>query len=476
MPTTEALGIDPKASLGGPAVAGGTPVPIGVLWDYPFSLVRQLLVAFVAILAFAVAGVWALAQPVGALEALVNVIPVALATLLSMYVAEVIGVTVRPMPRLRVEAIFAAIAIACSCLGLGYLFLTSFAPPAALVCATPALAVLAVFLQRRWNELRGGQQPVAAALFAGTRGDAERSLRALAGLPGLSVSVVFLPPGVEDRSPFDGVPVARPARELEKTRADGVDLFVVGRAPPEDLAEILVPCARAGFLVESLGDLLSRAHGCIDLRRGADLPLLSRLTAHARPSATQRAADFVIAAALLLATLPLWPILAAAIRLTSRGPVFYRQTRVGLWGRNFEILKFRTMREDAEAVTGPVWASSDDPRVTRVGRVLRASRLDELPQLWNVLRGQMSLVGPRPERPAFVRRLAAAIPLYDARHSVRPGITGWAQVRYRYGSSEEDARRKLGYDLFFILNRSLTFYAAVLLETAKVVIFRRGGR
>jgi exopolysaccharide biosynthesis polyprenyl glycosylphosphotransferase len=178
----------------------------------------------------------------------------------------------------------------------------------------------------------------------------------------------------------------------------------------------------------------------------------------------------------LLLTLPLLPLIALGIKLTSKGRVIYRQERVGRDGAIFYCYKFRTMRADAEADTGPTWASDDDPRITPIGRFLRTSRLDEIPQLWNVLRGDMSLVGPRPERPEFVERLKAAIPYYDWRHSVRPGITGWAQIRYRYGSSIEDGREKLRYDLFYIKNISPGLDFLIVFDTVKTILLGRGAK
>jgi lipopolysaccharide/colanic/teichoic acid biosynthesis glycosyltransferase len=162
------------------------------------------------------------------------------------------------------------------------------------------------------------------------------------------------------------------------------------------------------------------------------------------------------------------------IKLTSRGPVFYTQERVGLNGRRFRIIKFRSMRCDAEEQTGPVWATENDPRCTAVGRVLRKTKLDELPQLFNVLSGTMSLVGPRPERPEFVAGLTEQIPFYGLRHVVRPGLTGWAQVCYTYGATVEDALQKLQYDLFYIKNLSLALDLFVLFKTVQTVVLRRG--
>jgi sugar transferase (PEP-CTERM system associated) len=175
-------------------------------------------------------------------------------------------------------------------------------------------------------------------------------------------------------------------------------------------------------------------------------------------------------------SVPVMFVVALAVKFDSKGPVLYRQTRVGAKGKTFEVLKFRSMRVDAEKDTGARWASQDDPRVTRIGRFLRKYRFDELPQFFNVMRGDMSFVGPRPERPCFVEELRKTIPYYDERHSVRPGITGWAQVQYQYGSSVEDAFNKLEYDLFYLKNVSLTFDLAIIFQTVRIVLGGRGGR
>ncbi len=192
--------------------------------------------------------------------------------------------------------------------------------------------------------------------------------------------------------------------------------------------------------------------------------------------AYKRAASTIVSIIGLVLTLPLLPFIYLAIRWTSPGPIFYRQRRVGRDGVAFDCFKFRTMRADAEADSGPTWAADDDPRITRVGKFLRMSRMDEIPQLWNVLRGDMSFVGPRPERPEFVRSLDQEIPYYHLRHTVRPGITGWAQVRHKYGSSVEDAREKLRYDLFYIKNMSLGLDLLVFFETIKVILWSRGAK
>jgi sugar transferase (PEP-CTERM system associated) len=189
---------------------------------------------------------------------------------------------------------------------------------------------------------------------------------------------------------------------------------------------------------------------------------------------TKRGLDIVAAAVGLAILAPVMVLVAIAIRLTSPGPAVYSQRRVGKDGHTFIIHKFRSMRADAEARTGAVWSTENDPRVTPVGRILRRTRLDEVPQLWNVLVGDMSIVGPRPERPEFVADLTTQIPFYGQRHVVRPGLTGWAQVRHSYGSTVEDALQKLQFDLFYIKHLSIAFDLFICLETLKTVLVRRG--
>jgi sugar transferase (PEP-CTERM system associated) len=174
-----------------------------------------------------------------------------------------------------------------------------------------------------------------------------------------------------------------------------------------------------------------------------------------------------------LVSLPIAVMTALLIKLDSPGPVLYRQERVGKNGRGFTVMKFRSMRTDSEKA-GPVWASQDDDRTTRVGKIIRKLRIDEIPQFWNIVRGEMDFVGPRPERPHFVSQLAEEIPYYEQRHLIAPGLTGWAQIKYPYGASIEDARQKLQYDLFYIKNQSLMLDAIILFETVKIILFGRG--
>ncbi len=186
--------------------------------------------------------------------------------------------------------------------------------------------------------------------------------------------------------------------------------------------------------------------------------------------------DLALATLFLVIGWPIFVLVALAIRLDSPGPIFFRQERVGEQGRPFTLLKFRTMVQDAELRTGPVWAADDDPRITRVGRWLRKTRLDEFPQIWNVFKGEMSFIGPRPERPHFVVQLQEKIPYYAERHSVKPGITGWAQVRCPYAATIEDSEEKLQYDLYYVKNMSSLLDIDILLSTIRVVLFGRGAR
>jgi sugar transferase (PEP-CTERM system associated) len=231
-----------------------------------------------------------------------------------------------------------------------------------------------------------------------------------------------------------------------------------------------------GIAVEDAHSLYERVTGSILLERLS--PSAFILAEGFRKSrlviSVKRAMDVLISAALLTLTLPLTVLVALAIKIEDNGPVFFNQTRVGLSGHCFEMKKFRSMYVDLDA--RPSWTSDGDKRITRVGKIIRKFRIDELPQLWHVLRGEMSLVGPRPEQPYFCELLDAQIPFFSLRHSVRPGITGWAQIKYPYGASVEDARKKLQLDLFYIKHLSPSLDLAILFETVKVVVLGRGAK
>ncbi len=231
----------------------------------------------------------------------------------------------------------------------------------------------------------------------------------------------------------------------------------------------------AAFWEDQLGRVDLSSLPPPDAQSGAAGEMVAIAPAHWLTAAVRRLLDIVVASLLLLLTAPLLLAVAISIRLESPGPAIYRQERVGLGGKSFTLWKLRSMRQDAEK-HGPRWAAARDPRVTAIGRVIRQVRIDELPQLINILRGDISLIGPRPERPNFVEQLATEIPCYRERHAVKPGLTGWAQVSYPYGSSVEDAKAKLSYDLYYIKNRNLLFDMMILLSTVRVILFQEGAR
>jgi sugar transferase (PEP-CTERM system associated) len=240
----------------------------------------------------------------------------------------------------------------------------------------------------------------------------------------------------------------------------------------------LLNCRLAGVRITDMARFFERVQGQIpvDLLKASWLIYGNGFRQGWLRTHVKRAFDIVVCASLLLFTLPIWLVTAVLILLESGAPVIYRQERVGLRGRTFHVLKFRSMRQDAEKDGKATWATVGDARITRLGRLLRRSRIDELPQLINVLKGDMSFVGPRPERPVFVEMLTREVPFYAMRHSVKPGITGWAQVRYSYGASVEQAVKKLEYDLYYVKNNTLVLDLLILLETVRVVLLGEGAR
>lgn len=244
-----------------------------------------------------------------------------------------------------------------------------------------------------------------------------------------------------------------PLEALLRVRLQGVEIVEEPHVHEEIAGKIPVEELRPSWLIFSHGFSMGR---------------LRQLT--------KRAFDIVVAVVGLVLSSPIALLTAIAIRLESPGPIIYRQKRVGQGGKEFTLCKFRSMRQDAEKGGKAIWAQENDPRTTRVGRFLRKTRIDEIPQMWNVLQGTMSFVGPRPERLVFVEKLRRKIPFYDQRHAVKPGITGWAQVRFRYGSDEGDAVEKLRHDMFYIKHHSILFDLRILLDTVRVVFDKNMGR
>ena len=307
-------------------------------------------------------------------------------------------------------------------------------------------------------------------------------LKALAATPGAAFVVV----GYVSMSEANrGIPEAI-ARDAIYNLADHVVLLNASEVvlaleerrnalPLKDLLRIKT----SGVHVNEISTFLERETGRVDLDSVNPSWLIFSdgfSSSRVLSSMMKRLFDVTASLALLVLTLPLILIVAIAVKLESRGPAFYRQRRVGLYNQGFDILKLRSMRQDAEAGGRAVWAEKDDPRITRIGRIIRKLRIDELPQAWSVLKGEMSFVGPRPERPQFVEDLEAQLPYYAERHMVKPGITGWAQINYPYGASIEDSRQKLEYDLYYAKNYSPFLDLLILLQTIRVVLWPEGAR
>lgn len=343
-------------------------------------------------------------------------------------------------------------------------------------------AVLTLVLLVVWRhiiEQRLALPPV-KVVVAGAGKAAASFLREVAKHPEFQVVGVF-----DDdlrNGGVEGHPLAGPCQAIPRFSVEhGAQLMVVAitHDKSSELVDSILACQYAGVPVLDMPSAFELVTGRLPLQHCSQhwfafsAHLFDKHSGVAQR--VKRAADVVVAAVGLLLTAPLIVLAAVAVRLESPGPALYRQVRVGRFGRLFRIAKLRTMRNDAEAGSGAVWAAGkNDPRVTRVGRVLRFLRLDELPQFWNVLAGDMSIVGPRPERPEFVQQLSEVVPFYGLRHGVRPGITGWAQVRYPYGASAADALRKLEYDLFYVRHYTLLFDLRIMLKTIRVMVLGTG--
>ncbi|HLL75068.1 MAG TPA: TIGR03013 family XrtA/PEP-CTERM system glycosyltransferase [Pyrinomonadaceae bacterium] len=315
-------------------------------------------------------------------------------------------------------------------------------------------------------------------------GDAAREIaREVLGRPDAGYRVVGF---VDNRPELLGQSIVNPrvvgltTEMADVVRREGVDRIIVamgerrGQFPVRQLLDLSLS---GGVAIEEGAPFYERLTGRVHLgmMRPSWLIFSSRGRHSHLASAVRTLTHRGVALAGAILSLPVALLTAVAIKLESPGPVLYRQERVGKNGRTFTIMKFRSMRADAEK-DGPVWAQDRDARVTRVGRFIRTTRIDEIPQFWNILKGEMNFVGPRPERPHFVKQLAEEIPFYKQRHLTRPGLTGWAQIKYPYGASVEDARQKLQYDLYYVKNQSLWLDAVIMFETIKTILFGRGAR
>jgi sugar transferase (PEP-CTERM system associated) len=355
--------------------------------------------------------------------------------------------------------------------------------PGPLVGTAVAYFLVAFFLLRGMATAWRGVTGVPRVLIVGTGSEAQGVLSDLRADDRHMREVIgFFPTAVDDETLVDGAPIfdrARPLTDIVSTY--GIDEIVVavreqrgGVMPMEQL----LTCRTRGIRILDLAGFYERSHAevPVDSLKASWLVYGDGFVQGPARRLAKRTFDVVTSAILLVVAAPVMLLTALAIKLDSRGPLFYRQERVGLGGRAFQCVKFRSMCIDAESDGVARWATKNDSRVTRVGAFLRKTRIDELPQLFSVLKGEMSIVGPRPERPEFVAKLKSQIPFYDLRHGVKPGVTGWAQVRYTYGASVEDARKKHQFDLYYLKNNTLLLDLQILVETVTVVLFREGAQ
>ncbi len=372
-----------------------------------------------------------------------------------------------------------------ACIELAILYY--FAPDLSLgrgiaVFAAPAMLVL-LFVWRVFLENKGiilGESE--RVLILGTGKEGVSVVRDILAQPELQMKIVGF---LDEKGENIGKSLVNPgiigaACDVQSiVAAERIDRVIIslkerrGQLPMSDLLQLKF----GGTRVEDAHSVHERITGRIPLENLSPswLVLSDGFRKSAFLLAAKRSVDIVVSFIALSVTLPIMGLVAAAIWLETGSPIFFRQERTGLGGKPFQIFKFRSMYQNAEE-NGPSWAANDDRRITRVGRFIRKVRLDEMPQVFNVFRGEMSLVGPRPERPFFCRQLEEATTYYVLRHSVRPGITGWAQVKYQYGSSIEESKTKLEYDIFYIKHLSLFLDLAILCETAKVILYGRGAK
>jgi sugar transferase (PEP-CTERM system associated) len=327
----------------------------------------------------------------------------------------------------------------------------------------------------------GSRTPHTNLLVLGTGNLAREAVREILRHPELGIKVIGF---VDDNPQLVGVSIVNPKvvglfRDLPQLVTNNkVDRIIVGlqdrrgRLPIKELLDFKTK----GVAVEDVTTFYERVAGKIPIEnlKPSWMVFNTGFGVSRRMLLQKRILSLLVSSILLLLLSPVMLLLMILIKLDSKGPIFYLQERVGQGGRTFMLVKFRSMREGAEDRTGPVWAKASDARITRIGRIMRRTRLDELPQFFNIFRGDMSLVGPRPERPHFVKQLAESIPFYPLRHTIKPGITGWAQINYGYANSMDHTVEKLQYDLFYIKNMSWVLDSLIILETIKTVLVEKG--
>jgi len=327
-----------------------------------------------------------------------------------------------------------------------------------------------------WRDWWIRHRPMRATLLAPDEWAATAAILGLEEIPGLTIVNAIIPECDEETATKL---LRRPVRgSLDGPLGPRLEKHVIVHCPTRDrrVGSWIAQLVARGHVITSKSKTKRNAEGRVDTTKADPLSLLLARPSNRLANAASRLMDFGLSLFALVLLAPVFAAVAIAIRLEGSGPLLYIQERMGARGRRFRMYKFRSMRPDAEAASGPVWASEQDPRITRVGAFLRKYRLDELPQFVNVLLGDMALVGPRPERPHFCETLRDDVPLFDLRAVVRPGITGWAQVRAPYAAASEEARVKLGFDLFYVSRRSPWFDLAILFETLGVALSGQGAR
>jgi sugar transferase (PEP-CTERM system associated) len=422
----------------------------------------------------------ALQQPVGDTGVVWKVLPAAVLCQLCLYYNDFYDLRLVHSGSELIVRLIQAVGVTTLALALVYLVVPSVAlHPAAVLRSLTVLGLTVLAWRLLFNRLVTSSPLVEHTLVIGTGVAARAVAQELVTQHAFAYRVVGF---VDDRPDMVGLPagltVVGALPDIQSlVREHGVHRLIVA-LPDRGVglpAEQLVAAKLMGVLVEDAGAAYERLTGKVLLEalKLRTLVFAQGFNVSRRRRVIKRTWDLIFSAIGLLLAAPLIALTALAVWVTSGWPVLYRQERVGQHNTVFTLYKFRSMRLDAEAA-GPVWASVNDDRVTVVGRVIRLTRLDELPQLWNVLMGHMSFVGPRPERPFFVNELGVQVPFYHLRHAVKPGITGWAQVKYRYADSLETAMEKLRYDLYYVKHLSTAFDLTIVLDTVKTIVLRMG--
>lgn len=446
-----------------------------------FQIVFDAIILFLGVMAAVIL------QPEVGLTAWRTVLPSALCFAIAMIVLNGVTGFYRPVSGRRLKDVVARILVGVVVsipVAYGVFSILPWGEFASEAVEVSVVLVMGLILAMRGFSNRGSRSSMLArrVLVLGTGGEAESVERALHDPALRALQIVgFMPLSNDEDLSVSADRVFSGRKLIDVVDAENVNEIIVAvrerRGGVLPLRELL-DCKMRGVKVFDLSSFFERARGQvrIDSLRASWLIYGEGFRQGVMRTVVKRFFDLLVSFILLMLALPVMLLTVVAILIEDGGPIFYRQVRVGQNGRQFKVIKFRSMRTDAEKDGKPKWAVANDDRITRIGRLIRKLRIDELPQLFNVFMGDMSLVGPRPERPYFVDQLTAEIPFYAVRHCVKPGVTGWAQVRYQYGASVDDAVQKLQYDLYYVKNHTLLLDMVVLAETVRVVLTGEGAQ